>query len=142
MNVTVLDISLLVLDDSGGPGGFIDVSQLVVYSEPDLPYCTGGAVNGNITTSLNLTRSPYMYMQTKNVIVSGGCSNLAFMVNIGMKSAVGSCRSTCAINGTGSHNDFVNGIGCCMNTIPYGLQAYGMDFKTENGSSMVDGLCR
>ncbi|KAI6697089.1 hypothetical protein NL676_017208 [Syzygium grande] len=143
MNVTVLNISLPVPDNSGGPDGFIEVSQPVFYSQPNPLNCMGRAASGNILASLNLTGSPYMYSQTKNMFVSGGCNNLAFMVKLSMKSAVVGCRSTCAGNRTGSHEDCVNGIGCCINTIPFGLQAYGLDFKTDDGSSTVThGLCR
>ncbi|XP_048127796.1 wall-associated receptor kinase-like 8 [Rhodamnia argentea] len=135
MNVTVLNISLPVPDYSRGPDGFIEVSQPVFYSKQNLPNCTGRAVNGNIPTLLNLTGSSFMYSQTKNVFVSGGCNNLAFMVSPSMKSAVVGCRSTCAGNGTGGGQDAcVNGHGCCMNTIPFGLQAYSVDFKAEDGS--------
>ncbi|KAF8043609.1 hypothetical protein BT93_A1818 [Corymbia citriodora subsp. variegata] len=142
MNVTVLNVSLPVPDDTGGPGGFIEVSQPVTYSS-NLPNCTGRAANGNSTMPLNLTGSSFMYSQTKNMFVSGGCNNLAIMVKLSMKSAVVGCRSACAGNGTGGQEDCVNGVRCCMNTIPFGLQTYGVDFKTDDGSSTVtDGLCR
>ncbi|KAI6697090.1 hypothetical protein NL676_017209 [Syzygium grande] len=48
MNVTVLNISLPVPDNSRGPHGFFKVSQPVFYSQPNLPNCTGRAVNSNI----------------------------------------------------------------------------------------------
>ncbi|KAF8043551.1 hypothetical protein BT93_A1769 [Corymbia citriodora subsp. variegata] len=127
INVTVLNISLLALDDSEGPGGFIEVSQPVFYSEPNLPNCMGKPGVGSFST--------------RPTHLTGLRNNRAFMVNTSMKSAIVGCRSTCTVDRIGSHNHCVNGIGCCMNTIPYGLQAYSVNFQTENGSSAVDGLC-
>ncbi|KAF8043614.1 hypothetical protein BT93_A1822 [Corymbia citriodora subsp. variegata] len=135
LSLMVLDISLPG-DISYSPlikPGLIKVSQPILYSRPN---CTTNQQKDTPVNSVD-SNGTFLYSQSQNLFVAGGCNNLALMAddNHPSEGTIVGCKSSCKSE---SSKRF-NGTDYCFTSIPNGIARYKVVFNTLDGKTMATG---
>ncbi|KAF8043549.1 hypothetical protein BT93_A1767 [Corymbia citriodora subsp. variegata] len=113
--------------------GLINVSQPILYSHPN---CT---TNQQKDTPVDLedSKGAFLYSQSQNLFVAGGCNNLALMAsgNHPSEDAIIGCKPSCK----SESSTCFNGTNCCFTSIPDGIARYKVVFNTLDGKTMATG---
>ncbi|KAJ0660299.1 putative protein kinase RLK-Pelle-WAK family [Helianthus annuus] len=101
---------------------------------PRISDCPNPVLNSNQITSLDLSRSPFLYSKSHNKFVFEGCGIASMMYN---GNVVTGCSTAC-LNVTLSDRNSCFGNGCCQTAFPHYLKRYninltGMERQGEDG---------
>ncbi|KAI7740544.1 hypothetical protein M8C21_019014 [Ambrosia artemisiifolia] len=109
-------------------------NQTVIVGTHKKSSCQKPVQNSSETMSIDLGKSPFLFLKGKNKLVFEGCGTAYLMENGNVLAA---CPASCE-SVTQSDRDNCFGIGCCQITIPNFLKSYNI-FLT--GLKEEDGRC-
>ncbi|BFG25724.1 hypothetical protein CerSpe_119980 [Prunus speciosa] len=112
-------------------GGTFEASVGTLQVNSPVTFFCNGTGSSQVA---NLTGSPFVYSQYKNIFTAVSCGFLAMMESA--EFVVGGCRSVCDHQDNASYCDF--GINCCQTTIPPYLTMMGASILYQGETRKAD----